>query len=484
VTSSVNDGIFMMAVFDRLVERKVSGEIFPGLAESWTAAADGLTWTLKLRQGVKFHDGTPFNGEAVKVNFDRMVDPNTKSEYAIFELGPYAGTDVVDEYTVNVKLKAPYGSLPVGLSTYGMGMLSPAAIKQYGQDIGQHPVGTGPFVFKEWVPKKHVALTANPDYNWASERQRHNGRAYLDEVTFNFIPEATTRIAALESRQINGASGLPPADWKTLADVGDFTTQKILLEGYPPAGGFLNVEKAPTDDLKVRQAMEYAINRDEINEVAFEGTQELADGIISTFAWAYDKSSAIYSYDADRANALLDEAGWKLEGDVRKKNGQELSVVLLFFPTLNTLAEVIQSQLQAVGFKAEILSEDNPAQQADAQAGKHNLVWTQWEGVDPADLEKIFGTGEKRINITGGWNFSHYSVPEVDQWFKDGAAETDREKRRVIYNKIQQRVMQDAAYIPFYNVTGLWAFDKALSGTDVIDELGASPMIYDIFWIK
>ena len=140
----------------------------------------------------------------------------------------------------------------------------------------------------------------------------------------------------------------------------------------------------------------------------------MADGIISTFAWAYDKDSALYSFDADKAASLLDEAGWTMDGDVRKKDGQELSIILLIFPTLNTLAEVLQAQLQAVGFKVDIVSEDNPAQQADAQAGKHNLVWTQWEGVDPADLNKIFGTGKDRINITGGWNFSHYSVPEVD----------------------------------------------------------------------
>jgi peptide/nickel transport system substrate-binding protein len=481
VTSAVSDGIFMMAVFDRLIERSQDGTLYPGLATEWSVSEDGLTWNFKLRQDVKFHDGTPFNADAVKINFDRMVDPATKSEYAIFELGPYAGTDVVDEYTVNVHMTRIYGALPVGLSTYGMGMISPAAITQYGQEIGSHPVGTGPYVFKEWAQQDHITITANPDYNWASGRQKHNGRAYLDEITFNFIPEPATRTTALESGQITGASGLPPADWKRLNEAGSFTTSQILLEGYPPAGGFLNCEKAPTDDVKVRQAMEWATNRDEINEVFFEGTSELADGIISKFAWAYDPTTAIYSYDPDKAAALLDEAGWVLDGDVRKKDGQELSIVLLFFPTLNTLAEIIQAQMQAVGFKAEIVSEDNPAQQADAQAGKHNIVWTQWEGVDPADLHKIFGTGENRINITGGWNFSHYSVPEVDQWFKDGEAETDQEKRKVIYNQIQKKVMEDAAYIPWYNVTGLWAFDKKYAGTDVIDELGSAPLVYEIY---
>ncbi|HEU0114398.1 MAG TPA: ABC transporter substrate-binding protein, partial [Thermomicrobiales bacterium] len=287
VTSSVSDGIFMMAVFDRLVERAQDGTLYPGLATKWSVSPDGLTWTLALRKGVKFHDGTDFNADAVKINFDRMVDPATKSEYAIFELGPYVGTEVVDPYTVNVKMSRPYGPLPVGLATYGMGMVSPAAIKKYGQDLGQHPVGSGPFMFKEWAPKDHVTVTAFPDYNWPSGREKHEGRAYLDEVRFNFIPETATRLAALGSGQIDAASGLAPADWKSL-DPNAFTTSKVLLEGYPPAGGFLNVEKFPTDDLKVRQAMQYAIDRDEINQVVFEGTAEPADGIISTFAWAYN----------------------------------------------------------------------------------------------------------------------------------------------------------------------------------------------------
>jgi peptide/nickel transport system substrate-binding protein len=128
-------------------------------------SADRLTWTFALRQGVKFHDGTDFNADAVKFNFDRMVDPATKSEYAIFELGPYVGTEVVDPYTANVKMSRPYGPLPVGLATYRMGMVSPAAVAKYGQDFGQHPVGSGPFMFNEWVPKDHVTLTAYPEYN-------------------------------------------------------------------------------------------------------------------------------------------------------------------------------------------------------------------------------------------------------------------------------------------------------------------------------
>ncbi len=433
-----------------------------------------------MRKDVKFHDGAPFNADAVVFNFNRMVDPATKSEYAIFELGPYDSSRAVDDSTVELKMTRKYSALIPGLSTYGMGMVSPAAVQKYGKDFAQHPVGTGPFMFKEWAQKDHLTIERNPDYNWASGRENHQGQAYLESVTFQFIPETGTRAAALQQGQIDAAGAMAPADWVKLQDNKSFTTEKILLEGYPPAGLFMNVTKAPTDDLNVRKAILHAIDRDEIIQVVFEGTTIPATGIISTFSWAFDPASAnMYPFDIDKANSLLDQAGWTKSGDYRTKDGQELSLVYLTFTTLTNLAQVVQAQLKKVGIKIDIVAEDNPAQQQDAQQGKHNLVWTQWEGVDPADLHKIFGSE----NIGNGWNFSLYSNAQVDQWFNDGEAETDADKRKEIYNKIQEQIMGDAAYIPLYNVAGLWAFKTDYQDVNVVDELGASPLLYDI-WLK
>ena len=477
VTSAVSDGIFMMAVYDRLIERQPNGKLYPGLATSWTVSDDGLTWTFKLRQGVKFHDGTPFNADAVVFNFNRMVDPATKSEYAIFELGPYDSSSAVDDYTVELKMKRKYSALIAGLTTYGMGMVSPTAAKNLGEDFAQKPVGTGPFMFKEWVQKDHLTIVQNPDYNWASGRENHQGTSYLDSVTFQFIPETSTRAASLQQGQIDAAGRMAASDWVKVKGDSNFTTSNIFLEGYPPAGLFMNVTKAPTDDVNVRQAIMHAINRDEIIQVVFEGTTIPANGIISPFSWAYDPDSAsMYPFDVDKANSMLDAAGWVKNGDYRSKGGQELSLIYLTFTTLTNLAQVVQAQLKKIGVKTDIVAEDNPAQQQDAEEGKHNLVWTQWEGVDPADLHKIFGSE----NIGNGWNFSHYSNKDVDQWLNDGEAETDADKRKEIYNKVQMQVMGDAAYIPLYNVSSLWAFKKDYQNVDVVDELGASPLLYDI----
>jgi peptide/nickel transport system substrate-binding protein len=480
VTSALADYTFLAAVFDRLIELTPDGKLYPGLATEWAESADGLTWTIKLRQGVKFHDGTPFNAEAVKANFERIVDPATKSQYAVFIIGPLDHVEVVDDLTVAIKMKQRYGRLPSALAVPALGMVSPAAAKQYGQDFGQHPVGSGPFMFKEWIEKDHVTIVRNPDYNWAPELHHHQGPAYLDEVTYQIIPEAGTLTAALLSGQVDAAGGVTPADWQGMEGNGDFTTSKALVQGYPPAGYFVNVKKTPTDDIKVRQAIEYALDFEGINAAVFDGTAESAHGIMSTFSWAYDPDAALYTYDPDRANSLLDEAGWVKDGDVRKKAGQTLELVQISFTPLRNLEEAVQAQLQEVGFKTQITTEEYPPYQQDTQGGKHNIAWTQWSGVDPADLHKIFHSD----NIGVGWNLSHYSNPDVDQGLIAGDAESDPAKRKEIYAKVQAQVMADAAYVPLYNYSLLWAAKQGLAGMDVFDAVGSSPLLYDIYWDK
>lgn len=477
VTSSLRDYLFINAVYDKLVERTTDGKLYPGLATEWTTSPDGLTWTFKLRQGVKFHDGTPFDAEAVKFNFDRIVNPATKSQYAVFILGPYESSRVIDASTVELKLKSKYGRLLSALASGGLAMVSPAAAKQYGEDYAQHPVGTGPFKFQEWVQNDHVTLVRNPDYQWASGRDTHQGPAYLDQVRIQIIPEAGTLTAGLLSGQID-AGGIATADWAKLQSSG-FTTKKYLVEGYPPAGHFINVTKPPTDDLRVRQAIIFALDFDAINEAVFDGTSAPANDVISTFSWAYDpEAGKLYHFDRARANSLLDEAGWVKNGEYRTKAGQELSLVYVTFTTLKNLAEAVQAQLKEVGFKVEVIAEDYPPYQEDTQKGKHNIAWTQWSGLDPGDLHKIFGSE----NIGVGWNLSHYKNADVDQWLTEGDAENDQAKRKEIYAKVQRQLMQDAVYAPLYNYTLLWAFKKGLTGVEVADMVGSAPVLYELAW--
>ena len=475
VNSNTRDSIYFHALFDRLIERDPEGNLYPGLATEWSVADDNVTWTLALRDDVTFQDGTPFNAEAVVFNLERIVNPDTKSEYAVFQLGPYESSSAVDEYTVEIVMAEPYGPLPVSLATYALSMVSPAAAEAAGEGFGQNPVGSGPFKFVEWVPQNQVVIERNPDYNWASEIHPVSGPAQLAQITFRPIVEPATRGAALLAGEVDMAI-LGAPDFAALEGNADFRQETILTEGYPPAGLFVNTQRAPTDDVLVRQALAFGVNRDEVNAVVYEGASGPADSVISTFAWAYDPDTALYNYDPERAGQLLDEAGWTMgDAGVRQKDGEDLTIVHLALTSVRQVAEIVQAQLTELGVNVELLVQDNPAQQQSAQQGQHNLVWTQWSGVDPADLRKVYGSE----NIGDGWNFAHYDNPELDAMFLEGAALNEVEARKEVYDRVTMLLMEDATFIPLNNRTVFIGVKANVRGTDVIDERGSMPRIYN-----
>ncbi|MCD6059171.1 MAG: transporter substrate-binding protein [Thermomicrobiales bacterium] len=465
VNSNTRDSIFFHALFDRLIERSPDGNLFPGLATEWSVADDNVTWTLALRDDVIFQDGTPFNAEAVVFNLDRIVNPDTKSEYA----------GAVDEYTVEITMSEPYGPLPVSLATYALSMVSPTAAEAAGETFGQNPVGSGPFKFVEWVPQNQVVIERNADYNWASEIHPVSGPAQLARLTFRPIVEPATRGAALFAGEVDIAI-LAASDFAALEGDSNYRQETILTEGYPPAGLFVNTQRPPTDDVLVRQALAFGVNRDEVNQVVYEGASGPADSVVSTFSWAYDPATALYNYDPERAGQLLDEAGWTMgDAGVRQKGGEDLTIVHLALTSVKQVAELVQAQLKDIGVNVELLVQDNPAQQQSAQQGLHNLVWTQWSGVDPADLRKVYGSE----NIGDGWNFSHYDNPELDAMFLEGAALNDVEERKAVYARVTMLLMEDATFVPLNNRTVFMGVKANVRGTDVIDERGSMPRIYN-----
>jgi len=198
--SSSELGIFLTSVYDPLVWRDQEGKFYPGLAKSWEISDDGLTYTFHLRDDVTFHDGEPFNAAAVKASFERIVDPELKSRKAVYMMGSYKETEIVDDYTVKIHFETPYAPFLDSVSQVYLAMASPKAMEEWGIDgYREHQVGTGPFMVEEYVPKDHIVLVKNPDYNWAPEIMRHQGPAYLDKITFRFYPDAATRAPALEA---------------------------------------------------------------------------------------------------------------------------------------------------------------------------------------------------------------------------------------------------------------------------------------------
>jgi len=223
VDASSELGIPLTSVYDTLVYQDLDGRFVPGLAERWEVSDDGLVYTFYLRQDVKFHDGTPFNAEAVKFNLDRIADPDTKSRKARGMLGPYDHTEVVDDHTVKIHFTEPHAPFLDSASQVYLGMASPAAVRDRGVDYQLHQVGTGPFMFKEYMPKDHLTLVRNPDYAWAPEVYEHSGPAYLDEIEFRFYQDPAIRALALESGEADVMGEMPPKDAQRLEGDEAFT---------------------------------------------------------------------------------------------------------------------------------------------------------------------------------------------------------------------------------------------------------------------
>jgi len=454
VSSSRHDYQVEKHIFDTLVVRDDNGGFQPSLATKWESNADGTVWTLSLRKDVKFHDGTPFDAAAAKFSFDRMVNPDTKSEVARSNLGPYDKSEILDDVTIRVTLKTPYGPFIYGLTEDTVAMVSPDAVKKYGKDFGRNPVGSGPFIFKEWIDKDHITYTKNPNYNWAPSIYRHNGPAYLDSVTMRFIKEDQTRLAALETGQVDII--LPTPDDQVAKEKKDsrYSVYTTTVQGLPPCLQ-INVTKAPTDDPKVRQALQFGISQKAILDAIYSGSQIPAKGLLGTnspYYWAGGET--MYGYDTKKAATMLDDAGWKKGADgMRAKSGMPMMLVYLTLPgQIQGIAELVQAQMQEMGIKVDIVVEDNPAQQKDAQKGIHNLVWGNWLLGDPSGLRTVFGSE----NIGNSWNFPHYSNPKLDDLFTQGERAVDVVKRKEIYTQVQQMILQDAVVFPINYNTRNW----------------------------
>lgn len=462
-SSAAFDAPLFFGVFENLIQRDGStGELHPALATDWSVSDDGLVWTFELRDDVVFHDGTPFNAEAAAFNFKRIVDPATESQYARFEIGPFADARAVDEFTLELEFETPYGLLPSALSTYGMGMMSPTAVERLGDDVSWNPVGTGPYRFVSYTPGRSVVLEKNPDYAWAPAFMSRS-EPFFDTITWRFIEENATRAAALERGEIDLALYLDAFDWLDFEANPSFETFGYERLGYPPAGLFINVMKAPTDDVRVRQALIHATDSELVRDVIFEGIYNPSGGVMSTFSFGYDPSAGeMYPFDPERAAELFDEAGWTLNPDTgfRERDGERLRIEYLTLSGVANQAEVIEAEWRRQGIEVNVLVQDNPAQQNTAQEGLHNVVWSQWGGVDPSALQGRYGCE----NIGGGWNFAHYCNDRITEIFAEARVETDQDARAALFSEMQQIMMGDATIVPLYNVKILVAAKEGVDG--------------------
>ena len=461
INSSSELGIPLTSVYDTLVyQDAATGKFVPGLAQSWKISDDGKMYTFELRRDVKFHDGTPFNAAAVKANLDRITDPALLSQKAAFLLGLFDRAEATDEFTIIIRLKQPFAPLMDGLSQVYLGIASPAALGKWGKDYQLHQVGTGPFIFKEYVAKDHLTLVRNPDYKWGPSIWDNRGPAYLDEITFRFYEDPATRALALESGQAQVMGEVPPQDVDRLTGSGKFQLIAVPIPGQP-LQLFLNVQRAPTDDLRVRQALIHATDRAAIVKAIFRDKSPAAFGPLTAASLGYDaRVKSLYPFDRNKAEQLLQDAGWRAGPDgIRQKDGRRLQVdaVLMGFGFVPETAQLLQAQWAAVGVDLKTQSVPYGTLLQAGREGSVNAVPFFDSASDPDILRKFFKSD-------ASFNFARVSDPVLDAALDQAVALTNMSDRAPLYADIQQRVMAQALIVPIRDYVNLNVTASSVKG--------------------
>ncbi|WP_053368756.1 ABC transporter substrate-binding protein [Bacillus sp. FJAT-27245] len=430
----------------------------PGLAASWELSDDSLTYTFKLQKGVKFHDGTDFNAEAVKYNFERWAggDEEKFPYYTMF--GGYKGDEghviqevkVVDEHTIQFILKRPQATFLVNLAMSCFGISSPAALEKYGEAYRKNPVGTGPFKFVEWKENDTITLEKNENY-W------QKGFPKLNKVIFRVIPENTARLNALANGEIDMMDGL---NYSEVAQVEGNDKLQLIERPSMNVGylGFTTTRK-PFDNKLVRQALNHAIDKESIIEAFYAGMAKPAINPMPPSIQGYNEEIEAYPYDLEKAKELLKEAGFE-KGF--KMDLWAMPVARLYMPEGLKVAEIIQESFSKIGVQAEIKQVDWPTYLDKAKKGEFDAFMLGWTG-DNGDADNFLYTLLDKDSI-GGSNYSRYVNEELHNILIQAQSETDEEKRAELYKQAQVIIHDDAPWVPLVHSRPLSAAVKEITG--------------------
>ncbi len=439
------------SIYDSLVVLLPDQSVGPWLALSWEISPDRKSYTFRLRTDVTFHDGTRFDAAAVKANLDRIGDRAARPLTALPDIGPYAGTEVLAPDTVRINLSEPFAPLLRNLSKTTLGIISPAALARHGAAIAQNPVGSGPFRFVSLVQGVEIKLERYPGYRWAPPGAAHQGPAHLERLTFKNVPEEATRVAAVQSRQVHAADGIPPQNVVSFKSNPAFRLleKELLNNNYTL---YLNHTKAPWNDEDVRQAFRLSLDLDALVRVIYLGTTPRAWAPLSPsiFGSAEQELARSWKPDPARAAQLLDARGWKPGArGVREKDGKRLTVS--FADTQGNREkrlDVIQfarRQLARSGFDLTIDSQPNATYRQKLTDGDYDLSGASQFAPDPDVLSRLH-LPDNRTSAS----VAKTDDPEISQWLRDGQREGDEEKRSDLYVKVQRKLVDRVFAIPVY----------------------------------
>jgi peptide/nickel transport system substrate-binding protein len=454
VTQSRHETQLILQVFDQLIGSDENNNYSPSLARSWQMAPDGLSITLQLRDDVTFHDGTKFNAEAVKFTFDSIRNPALGSRAAIDILGPYAGTDVLGPYEVKIRYTRPYAAAIASLSQNELSPVSPTAVRNMGDaGFAAAPVGAGPFRFVSWERGKQVVMERYDAYNWAPGFAKHKGPSKVARVIHRSIPDASTRVAALERGEVDITDFTPILDVKRLGADRRYKTILAPASGLP-FGVMLNSQRGIFTDLRVRQAFMHGFDRKGLTDDQYFGLIEPAFGPLSTTTPGYWKETEkYYPFDQKKAVELLEAAGWKMgPGGIRMKDGQPLQttwqVLAVVLPEVGVAA---QAELRKIGFDVKVETITAARWDELAFTNTHEINPLRWINADPSLLEIMFHSRNIPEQGRFRFNLGRLVDPELDKLLETGAGEIDPAKRAGIYAAAQKRIMDQAVFFPIHN---------------------------------
>jgi peptide/nickel transport system substrate-binding protein len=446
-------GTVQYCIYDTFVNHNANMEPIPGLAESWQVAADNVTWTFKLRKGVKFHDGTDFNADAVKFTIEAILDPKNnagrRSVYTVIK-----SVDAVDPLTVKITTDGPFPDLPFLLIDRSAMIVSPTAFKKQGlADFALHPVGTGPYKFVEWVPNDHISLEANPDY-W-------QGKPKIGKITIRVVPTASARTAALRSGEADIVKDVSPNDLDTLRKDANLTV--LQKDSTTVVTSEMRQTKPPFNDKRVRQAMNYALDRKAIVNDIMKGVGTVADTPGLPGEWGTVRLTP-YEYNPEKAKQLLADAGYP--------NGLDAN---LFYVSGrwggdDQVTQAMQAYWQAAGIRVKLQKVDNAglddmlSRDPDTMAG-----WTTQQVRSSSYLDyhlwRLFQTQATHIQ---GFQRSGFSDPQVDDLLTKGRSTFDLNERAKYYADAQKLIWDDAAFVWVFVQQNLGASKKSVTGYEML----------------
>lgn len=444
ITDIPSANVIYQKVYETLVKPDKDMNIKPLLATEWKLINE-TTWEFKLKEGISFHDGAPFNAEAVKATIDRLLDPNTASpSRAKFTM--IKEVKIIDDYTVQFLLEYPFAPLLSNLASNEGSMISPKALAENPEKLTEVPVGTGPFVFEAWKTGQEISLKKNEKY-WGDKPK-------IDRVVFKVVPEDATRLAMLETGEAQINDQVPVTEIERIEaskTMGLYRTDGLAVEYIA-----FNTKKKPLDDVRVRKAISHAIEREAIIKGVYNNIGTLANEAMSPKVFGYSENVKPFDYDLNEAKKLLKEAGYE--------KGLQLNLLTSDRKERINMAEVIQSQLKGIGVEVKIQVMEYGAYIDVIDKGDHDMAIGGWGNATGDGDYNQYNLFHSASQGSPGNHF-YYSNPEVDNMIEGARRETDEAKRKQLYEQAMKKELEeDAVYVPIRNYEHIAAYSKNIDG--------------------